>query len=109
LPALQWHHAEVTRLPDDAQVLATNEFAAVQALRVGMLAWGVQFHLEVDESTVAKWAQVPEYGEVLARAGPGGARWLHEAVADRLDVMTSAAGALLSGLVDACGADRVRA
>ena len=53
-----------------AVVLASNEHCAVQALRVGRWAWGVQFHRggEADD-TVSEWALVPAY-----RAHSGSAR-----------------------------------
>ena len=31
----------------------------------GPLAWGVQFHVEVEPGTVPKWAAVPEYERTL--------------------------------------------
>ena len=65
LPALQWHEAEVVEPPPGALVLARNDYCEVQALRVGPLAWGVQFHLEVGPGTVPKWAAVPEYERTL--------------------------------------------
>ena len=52
--------------PPGATVLAGNEHSAVQALRVGRAAWGVQFHLEVEPARCAKWAAVPEYERTLA-------------------------------------------
>ena len=69
LCGLQWHGSEVTRLPMGAVTLATNETCAVQAFRVGDRAWGLQFHVEVGQDTVAEWASVPTYREALAGAG----------------------------------------
>jgi GMP synthase-like glutamine amidotransferase len=99
LPGLQWHHAEIVRLPSNSVTLATNAACAVQALRVGSRAWGVQFHLEVEASTVAKWAQVPEYDEVLTHVGGGDSAWLHDAVSRHLEIMQSAAVALITRIV----------
>ena len=39
----------------------------------GTRAWGVQFHVEVEASTIPKWAQVPEYEDALARTGSSAA------------------------------------
>jgi GMP synthase-like glutamine amidotransferase len=105
VPGLQWHHAEVTELPPDAVVLATNAHCAVQAIHVPPLAWGVQFHLEAGPDTVDAWAAVPEYEEVLARSGDGDPAWLHAAVTQHLDTMTSATDLLLAGLLAAGDAD----
>ena len=73
LLGLQWHGAAVVRSPEGAVALAGNDHCAVQALRVGSRAWGVQFHVEVEASTIPKWAQVPEYEEALARTGSSAA------------------------------------
>lgn len=64
-PVLQWHHAEVARLPDGAVTLASNPACPVQAMRVGRAAWGVQFHPEVDARTLADWRAMPDYAADL--------------------------------------------
>src|SRR3954463_4118105 len=56
LPVVQWHYDTVTRLPDEALLLASNEHYAVQAFRVGDVAWGVQFHPEATLPMVSAWA-----------------------------------------------------
>lgn len=71
---LQWHGAEVTRLPPGAVALAHSRQSAVQALRWGAHAWGVQFHCEVAADTVPSWCSDPDYkaaleGELGANAG----------------------------------------
>jgi GMP synthase-like glutamine amidotransferase len=95
---LQWHGAGVERPPVGAAVLAGNDHCAVQALRVGARAWGVQFHVEVETSTIPKWAQVPEYEEALARTGSSAAS-LELAVETHLELMASAARTLFQGIV----------
>jgi GMP synthase-like glutamine amidotransferase len=98
LLGLQWHGAEVERPPVGAAVLAGNDHCAVQALRVGARAWGVQFHVEVETSTIPKWAQVPEYEQALARTGSSAAA-LEEAVETHLEPMANAARTLFEGIV----------
>jgi GMP synthase-like glutamine amidotransferase len=95
---LQWHGAAVERPPAGAAVLAGNDHCAVQALRVGARAWGVQFHVEVETSTIPKWAQVPEYEEALARTGSSAAS-LEQAVETHLESMATAARTLFEGIV----------
>jgi GMP synthase-like glutamine amidotransferase len=56
LPVVQWHFDTVTRLPDGAQLMASNDRYAVQAFRVGDVAWGVQFHMEATVEMIAAWA-----------------------------------------------------
>lgn len=53
---IQWHQDAITALPAGAAVLATSPTCEVQALRIGRLAWGVQFHIETTPATVRAWA-----------------------------------------------------
>ncbi len=105
IPGLEWHHAQVMTVPPGGVILASTEACATQALRIGPRAWGVQFHLEVDSSTVAKWALDPEYEEVLTHAGDGDAQWLHREVDLRLDAMQSAARSMIAGLLRCAACD----
>jgi GMP synthase-like glutamine amidotransferase len=100
IPGLQWHEAEVVEAPPGALVLAGNEYSAVQALRAGPAAWGVQFHLEVGPGTVRKWAAVPEYARTLTETF-GSVRLLEEAVARHLGVMSAATAVLVGAFLDA--------
>jgi GMP synthase-like glutamine amidotransferase len=71
--SLQWHSAEVTRLPEGAKVLATSPDCAVQAMSWGPRALSMQFHLEVEADTVANWAGIAAYRAALEQAfGPDG-------------------------------------
>ncbi|HEX8095166.1 type 1 glutamine amidotransferase [Jatrophihabitans sp.] len=54
---LQWHVDEVSALPPGAVLLASSPVCAVQAFRVGRLAWGTQFHIETTPEIVAEWAR----------------------------------------------------
>ncbi len=83
LACLQWHAAEVTALPEGAAVLARNAASAVQALRWGDRAYGLQFHVEAGESTVAEWAGIPAYRAALERGLAAGELALFEAEAKR--------------------------
>ena len=70
---LQWHSAEVTKLPSDAEVLASSLDCGVQSLKWGTRAYSVQFHLEVEENTVQNWCKIPTYADALSLTmGPGG-------------------------------------
>ncbi|BBF91442.1 type 1 glutamine amidotransferase [Blastochloris tepida] len=89
----QWHGAEVTRPPTGAVVLAANAACAVQALRIGRAAYGVQYHVEIGEDTVHDWQAIPAYAASLERA-------LGKERADRL------AGETLARLPDFAAAAR---
>jgi GMP synthase (glutamine-hydrolysing) len=53
--AFEWHGYGVLETPAGMTELARNG-AGLQAYRLGAApAWGIQFHAEVDASTVAKW------------------------------------------------------
>jgi GMP synthase (glutamine-hydrolysing) len=47
-------------LPEGAKALVTGDRVTNQAFRYGELAWGTQFHFEVDASEIAWWLQ--EFG-----------------------------------------------
>ena len=66
--SLQWHSAEVTKLPEGAQVLATTPACAVQAMSWANTAYSVQFHLELEDDTVDNWAVIPAYADALKGA-----------------------------------------
>ena len=66
LTVLHWH-GDTFDLPPGAVLLATSDQYAHQAFRVGDAAWGLQFHLEVDEGAVA--AFVRAFGADAARSG----------------------------------------
>jgi GMP synthase-like glutamine amidotransferase len=63
--ALQWHGAEVKTLPPGATVLASSPLCAVQAMRVGPHAYGLQYHVELTSRTVPEWGEVPAYACAL--------------------------------------------
>ncbi len=65
---LQWHGAEIKRMPAGAQCLATSPDCAVQAMQWGPRAYSVQFHVEIEPDTVAAWAAIPAYAASLEKA-----------------------------------------
>ena len=71
--ALQWHGAEVRRLPAGAELLARSPACPVQAFRIGAAAFGIQYHVELTAATVREWGAIPEYAAALERTlGAGG-------------------------------------
>lgn len=53
---VQWNDDVVTRLPEDATLLARTGHGEVQAARFGPQMWGVQLHPEVDVPVLQPWA-----------------------------------------------------
>jgi GMP synthase-like glutamine amidotransferase len=64
---LQWHGAEVSEAPAGAVVLARSALSPVQAFRFGRAAYGLQYHVELTDSTVPEWSRVPEYEASLSQ------------------------------------------
>ena len=69
----QWHGAEVTKLPEGARLLATSPGCAVQGFAIGRHAYGLQFHMELTDTTAAEWGALPEYAAALERVMGEGA------------------------------------
>lgn len=83
--ALQWHSVAVAQPPEDAVVLASSAICGCQAMRAGPQAWGIQYHVELEETTIPEWGRVPAYAEALARThGDGGLDRMAEAAAPHM-------------------------
>ncbi len=55
LPVFQWH-GDTFDLPPGGVLLASGDLYTNQAFRVGRLAYGLQFHPEVDGELLSSWA-----------------------------------------------------
>jgi GMP synthase-like glutamine amidotransferase len=101
----QWHGAEISRLPDGAEVLAMNSSCPIQAFRYGPHAYGLQYHVEITASTVEEWSNIPDYRVGLERMlGAGAAARLSATLAHRLGSFTASARRLnenISAIVSA--------
>jgi GMP synthase-like glutamine amidotransferase len=64
-PCFQWHSAEVSRLPDGAEIVAASDRCGVQAMAWGNSASSVQFHAELDASTLLDWYGIEGCEEML--------------------------------------------
>lgn len=80
---VQWHGSEIKTLPSEARILGYSELCAVQAFRFAQHAYGVQFHPEVETSTIHRWVSLPSFREALIRDLGPGAVTEFTAVADR--------------------------
>ncbi len=70
---LQWHSAEVLQAPEGANVLVSTPACNVQAMSWGEKAFSIQYHVEIDETTVPMWGDIPEYAQALENAAGAGA------------------------------------
>jgi len=72
MKCLQWHSVAVTQPPTGAELLASSPECIWQAMRVGDDAWGIQFHVELQDNTISEWNEVPAYAAALEKVkGPG--------------------------------------
>jgi GMP synthase (glutamine-hydrolysing) len=79
--AMHWH-GEQFSLPEDAVKLAHSAQTEVQAFRLGDSAWGVLFHLEVDDELLDIWLAEPTMAVQAERAlGPDYREQLHAGLA----------------------------
>ena len=62
--AMHWNDDVVTRLPEGALQLATASTGEVQAARHAETVWGVQWHPEVDDDLIRRWAADGTLGPV---------------------------------------------
>jgi GMP synthase-like glutamine amidotransferase len=95
LPVLQWHGAEVQSWPTHAVILASNAACANQAMRVGQHAWGIQYHVEIEDETVAEWGRITEYRAALEMvSGPDAQAALEATAAKAMTEFRACASAL---------------
>ena len=65
ITCLQWHGAEVSKVPSELTPLASSPHCRVQALARQASQVSIQFHIEVTASTVTEWGAVPAYEKSL--------------------------------------------
>ena len=83
IKSLQWHSYEVSELETnkDVKVLASSPITKYQIFKYQKHAYGIQFHIEVNDTTVNEWGCVPEYKSALEKQLGEGAleKFDHEA------------------------------
>jgi GMP synthase-like glutamine amidotransferase len=67
ITSLQWHSYEVQGLENNKNVtlLASSPETKYQIFKYQGHAYGIQFHIEVKDTTVSEWGCVPEYKNAL--------------------------------------------
>ena len=74
ITSLQWHSYEAQGLEHnkDVTLLASSPETKYQIFKYKNHAYGIQFHIEVKDTTVGEWGCVPEYKSALEKElGPG--------------------------------------
>ena len=69
ITSLQWHSYEVQGLENnnDVTLLASSPETKYQIFKYQEHAYGIQFHIEVKDTTVGEWGCVPEYKSALEK------------------------------------------
>ena len=69
ITTLQWHSYEVQGLENNENVtlLASSPETKYQIFKYQSHAYGIQFHIEVKDTTVNEWGCVPEYKSALEK------------------------------------------
>jgi len=67
ITSLQWHSYEVQELEKnkDVTLIASSNETKYQIFRYKNNAYGIQFHIEIKDTTVNDWGCVPEYKSAL--------------------------------------------
>jgi GMP synthase (glutamine-hydrolysing) len=76
--AFQWH-MDTFGVPEGAELLAAGDGVTNQAFRYGDVAWGTQFHFEVDRAEIELWlAEFTSQGDLEAEWGKAPERVVEE-------------------------------
>jgi GMP synthase-like glutamine amidotransferase len=69
IKSLQWHSYEVGNLQSnkDVVILASSPITKYQIFKYQNHAYGIQFHIEIKDTTVNEWGYVPEYKSALEK------------------------------------------
>jgi len=67
ITSLQWHSYEVQDLEDNKNItlIASSPETKYQIFKYQEHAYGIQFHIEIKDTTVNEWGCVPEYKSAL--------------------------------------------
>ena len=81
ITSLQWHSYEVRELENnkDVTLIASSPETKFQIFKYKNHAYGIQFHIEIKNTTVGEWGCVPEYKSALEnQLGPGALDKFHQ-------------------------------
>ena len=92
IKSLQWHSYEVDGLDKkkDVTILASSPITKYQIFKYQNHAYGIQFHIEIKDTTVGEWGCVPEYKIALEKQlGEGALEKFDNAAKDNMKNMNN--------------------
>ena len=92
IKSLQWHSYEVQGIENnkDVTLLASSPVTKFQIFKYQKHAYGIQFHIEIKDTTVNEWGCVPEYKQALEKQlGKGALEKFDESAKDNMKDMNS--------------------
>ncbi len=92
ITSLQWHSYEVQELEKnkDVTLIASSKETKYQIFRYKNNAYGIQFHIEIKDTTVNDWSCVPEYKSALEnQLGQGALEKFDKEARDNMNNMNS--------------------
>ena len=99
IKSLQWHSYEVGGLENnkDVTVLASSPITKYQIFKYQSHAYGIQFHIEIKDTTVKEWGCVAEYKQALEdQLGKGALEKFDQAAKDNMTNMNNYSNILYS-------------
>jgi GMP synthase-like glutamine amidotransferase len=103
IKSLQWHSFEVDGLDSnkDVTILASSPVTKYQIFKYQNHAYGIQFHVEIKDTTVNEWGCVPEYKQALEdQLGEGALDKFDQAAKDNMQSMNDYSRILYSNFRD---------
>ena len=92
IKSLQWHSYEVNGLDSnkDITILASSPITKYQIFKYQNHAYGIQFHIEIKNTTVNEWGCVPEYKKALEdQLGDGALEKFDQSAKDNMTDMNN--------------------
>ncbi len=92
IKSLQWHSYEVQGIENnkDITLLASSPITKYQIFKYQNHAYGIQFHIEIKDTTVNEWGCVPEYKKALEdQLGNGALEKFHQSAKDNIKDMNN--------------------
>ena len=92
IKSLQWHSYEVVDLEKkkDVTLIASSAVTKYQIFRYQKHAYGIQFHIEIKDTTVNEWGCVPEYKKALEdQLGDGALEKFDQSAKDNMTDMNN--------------------